>query len=121
MSSTTSSSASSSSGSSSNHDRTDRTSLQCLEQKLLDLKQKAQAKSDKSAAAEIHSSKPKSLSPSGVKQNKEFIHRRKEDFITNSEGRKKTSLSPMKNHGEHVLLPESGEACPKGGLQDLGG
>ena len=108
MSSTTSSSASSSSGGSSNHDRTDRTSLQCLEQKLLDLKQKAQAKSDKNAAAEIHSSKPKSLSPSGLKQNKEFIHRRKEDFITNSEGRKKTSLSPMKKTIKKSLsLPAS--------------
>ena len=116
MSSTTSSSASSSSGSSSNHDRTDRTSLQCLEQKLLDLKQKAQAKSDKSAAAEIHSSKPKSLSPSGVKQNKEFIHRRKEDFITNSEGRKKTSLSPMKKTIKKSLSLPAGKDNKMGNL-----
>jgi len=116
MSSATSSSASSSSGGSSNHDRTDRTSLQCLEQKLLDLKQKAQAKSDKNAAAEIHSSKPKSLSPSGLKQNKEFIHRRKEDFITNSEGRKKTSLSPMKKTIKKSLSLPAGKDNKMGNL-----
>lgn len=115
-SSTSSSSASSSSGGSSNHDRTDRTSLQCLEQKLLDLKQKAQAKSDKNAAAEVHSSKPKSLSPSGLKQNKEFIHRRKEDFITNSEGRKKTSLSPMKKTIKKSLSLPAGKDNKMGNL-----
>ena len=117
-SSTSSSSASSSSGGSSNHDRTDRTSLQCLEQKLLDLKQKAQAKSDKNAAAEIHSSsKPKSLSPSGQKQNKEFAHRRKEDFITNSsEGRKKTSLSPMKKTIKKSLSLPAGKDNKMGNL-----
>ena len=104
MSSASSSSSSSSSGST-NHDRTDRTSLQCLEQKLLDLKQKAQAKSDKAAAAELHTSKPKSHSPSGLKPSKELFHRRKEDFITE---RKKSSLSPIKKPIKKSLsLPAS--------------
>jgi hypothetical protein len=79
-------------------DRTDRTSLQCLEQKLKDLQQKHQQKAKNS---ENHA-KPKSMSPSsGLKSSKDSsYHRRSESFIAE---RKKTlnsssssSSSPVK-------------------------
>ena len=85
-----SSKSSSSSSSTSTLDKTDRTSLQCLEQKLLDL-QKATQKTKHTS--DFHSSKPKSMSPSGLKPSKDLYHRRKEDFITE---RKKVNSSPIK-------------------------
>ena len=72
-------------------DKTDRTSLNCLEQKLLEL-QKATQKS-KPSVDNVLSSKPKSSSPLGIKPSKDSHHRRKEDFITD---RKKFNSSPSK-------------------------
>ena len=71
-------------------DKTDRTSLNCLEQKLLEL-QKATQKTK--SPGEMLSSKPKSSSPLGIKPSKDSHHRRKEDFITE---RKKLTHSPTK-------------------------
>lgn len=94
-------SSSSSSSSTSTLDKTDRTSLQCLEQKLLDL-QKATQKTKHTS--DFLSSKPKSLSPSGLKQSKDLYHRRKEDFITE---RKKINSSPKKLLKKAVSLPQT--------------
>jgi hypothetical protein len=77
-------------GQSSTMDRTDRTSLQCLEQKLKDLQQKHQLK----AKANDNHPKPKSMSPSsGLKSSKDSFHRRSETFIVE---RKKPLSSPVK-------------------------
>ena len=84
-----SSSNSASSAASCTLDKTDRTSLNCLEQKLLEL-QKATQKTKPSS--DSLSSRPKSSSPSGLKPSKDH-HRRKEDFITE---RKKSNSSPKK-------------------------
>ena len=71
-------------------DRTDRTSLQCLEQKLKDLQQKHQQK----AKRNDNHAKPKSMSPSsGLKSTKDSFHRRSEAFIVE---RKKPLSSPVK-------------------------
>ena len=84
-----SSSNSAASSSSCTLDKTDRTSLNCLEQKLLELQKATQKKSP----GEMLSSKPKSSSPLGIKPSKDSHHRRKEDFITE---RKKLTHSPNK-------------------------
>ena len=86
------SSSSNPSSSSCTLDKTDRTSLNCLEQKLLEL-QKATQKTKPSGDNQFLSSKPKSMSPSGLKPSKDSHHRRKEDFITD---RKKHNSSPKK-------------------------
>lgn len=100
-----SSKSSSSSSSTSTLDKTDRTSLQCLEQKLLDL-QKATQKTKHTN--DFHSSKPKSMSPSGLKPSKDLYHRRKEDFITE---RKKVNSSPIKKPlKKSVSLPAAKES-----------
>ena len=94
-----SSSAAAAAASSCTLDKTDRTSLNCLEQKLLEL-QKATQKTKSSG--EILSTKPKSMSPSGIKPSKDSHHRRKEDFITE---RKKFNSSPKKLLKKSTSLP----------------
>ena len=87
-------SSSSSSSSTCTLDKTDRTSLHCLEQKLKDLQKASAQTKTKHQSGDILSSKPsKSLSPSGMKPSKDDHHRRKEDFITE---RKKCNSSPNK-------------------------
>ena len=87
-------SSSSSSSSTCTLDKTDRTSLHCLEQKLKDLQKASAQTKTKHQSGDVLSSKPsKSLSPSGMKPSKDNHHRRKEDFITE---RKKCSSSPNK-------------------------
>ena len=80
-------------------DKTDRTSLNCLEQKILEL-QKATQKTK--APGDSLSSKPKSMSPSVMKPSKDSHHRRKEDFITE---RKKFNSSPQKLKKKSASLP----------------
>ena len=87
-------SSSSSSSSTCTLDKTDRTSLHCLEQKLKDLQKASAQTKTKHQSGDVLSSKPsKSLSPSGMKPSKDNHHRRKEDFITE---RKKCNASPNK-------------------------
>ena len=87
-------SSSSSSSSTCTLDKTDRTSLHCLEQKLKDLQKASAQTKTKHQSGDVLSSKPsKSLSPSGMKPSKDNHHRRKEDFITE---RKKCNSSPSK-------------------------
>lgn len=96
-------SSSSSSSSTCTLDKTDRTSLHCLEQKLKDLQKASAQTKTKHQSGEILSSKPKSLSPSGMKPSKDNHHRRKEDFITE---RKKCNSSPKKQLKKSNSLPQ---------------
>ena len=87
-------SSSSSASSTCTLDKTDRTSLHCLEQKLKDLQKASAQTKTKHQSGDVLTSKPsKSLSPSGMKPSKDNHHRRKEDFITE---RKKCNSSPNK-------------------------
>ena len=95
-------SSSSSASSTCTLDKTDRTSLHCLEQKLKDLQKASAQTKTKQQSGEILSSKPKSLSPSGMKPSKDH-HRRKEDFITE---RKKCNSSPKKQLKKSNSLPQ---------------
>lgn len=104
------------SNSSSTLDKTDRTSLQCLEQKLLDLKRQKNHSQEKtktfstsgSSSVSSHDShtKLKSISPSGIKSSKDSHHRRTEAYVLD---RKKTMSSPVKK----VKKPYSAPTTPK--------
>ena len=84
-------------------DKTDRTSLQCLEQKLLYLQQKHK---QNSKSTDNHQ-KIKSMSPSGLKTSKDSHHRRPETFVPE---RKKSISSPVK---KVIKKPYSAPAPPK--------
>ena len=92
------------SNSTSNYDRTDRTSLLSLEQKLLVLQQEHQQK----AKSHDNHQKIKSMSPSsGIKTSKDNHHRRTEAFVLE---RKKSLSSPVK---KVVKKPYSAPSTPK--------